>query len=133
MLNIQEAGQNEEIMSSINDSLFILLIGPKKIYFQANIIIFFTGTEFVSASHLVCHRLISSWKTDLNSSLAALELLQGLARTKLLEKGKIIKIDYTYISEINFTFFIYDSPSSLSWPSSSSSSLVCFSLSSFFF
>ena len=89
MLNIQEAGQNEEIMSSINDSLFILLIGPKKIYFQANIIIFFTGTEFVSASHLVCHRLISSWKTDLNSSLAALELLQGLARTKLLEKGKI--------------------------------------------
>ena len=95
MLNIQEAGQNEEIMSSIKDSLFILLIGPKKKYFQvqANIIIFFTGTEFVSASHLVCHRLISSWKTDLNSSLAALELLQGLARTKLLEKGKIIKID----------------------------------------
>ena len=107
MLNIQEAGQNEEIMSSINDSLFILLIGPKKIYFQANIIIFFTGTEFVSASHLVCHRLISSWKTDLNSSLAALELLQGLARTKLLEKGKIIKIYYNNItSEINFTFFI---------------------------
>ena len=26
MLNIQEAGQNEEIMSSINDSLFILQI-----------------------------------------------------------------------------------------------------------
>ena len=35
MLNIQEAGQNEEIMSSIYDSLFILLIGPKKNYFQA--------------------------------------------------------------------------------------------------
>ena len=50
--------------------------------------LFFAGSEFVSASHLVCHRLISSWKTDLNSSLAALELLQGLARTKLLEKGK---------------------------------------------
>ena len=91
MLNIQEAGQNEEIMSSIKDSFN----RTKKKYFQvqANIIIFFTGTEFVSASHLVCHRLISSWKTDLNSSLAALELLQGLARTKLLEKGKIIKID----------------------------------------
>lgn len=32
MLNIQEAGQNEEIMSSINDSLFILQIGPKKLF-----------------------------------------------------------------------------------------------------
>ena len=33
MLNIQEAGQNEEIMSSINDSLFILqIVGPKKIF-----------------------------------------------------------------------------------------------------
>lgn len=42
--------------------------------------------EFVSASHLVCHRLISSWKSDVNTSLAALELLAGLARTKLLEK-----------------------------------------------
>jgi hypothetical protein len=45
-------------------------------------------SEFVSAAHLVCHRLISSWKTDLNSSLAALELLGGLARTKILEKGQ---------------------------------------------
>ena len=35
MLNIQEAGQNEEIMSSINDSLFILLIGPKKNLFSS--------------------------------------------------------------------------------------------------
>ena len=58
--------------------------------FPVTKVFFFTGSEFVSASHLVCHRLISSWKTDLNSSLAALELLQGLARTKLLEKGKII-------------------------------------------
>uniref|UniRef100_A0A182NE38 Ral GTPase-activating protein subunit alpha/beta N-terminal domain-containing protein n=1 Tax=Anopheles dirus TaxID=7168 RepID=A0A182NE38_9DIPT len=34
---------------------------------------------FVRATYLVCHRLISSWKTDLNVSLAALELLTGLA------------------------------------------------------
>ena len=32
---------------------------------------------FVKATHLVCHRLISSWKSDLNTSLAALELLGG--------------------------------------------------------
>ncbi|CAG9856330.1 unnamed protein product [Phyllotreta striolata] len=35
---------------------------------------------FVRATYLVCHRLISSWKADLNVSLAALELLSGLAR-----------------------------------------------------
>uniref|UniRef100_A0A1A9W0F5 Rap-GAP domain-containing protein n=1 Tax=Glossina brevipalpis TaxID=37001 RepID=A0A1A9W0F5_9MUSC len=35
---------------------------------------------FVRATYLVCHRLISSWKADLNVSLAALELLAGLAR-----------------------------------------------------
>ncbi|KAK7862307.1 hypothetical protein R5R35_014671 [Gryllus longicercus] len=40
---------------------------------------------FVRATYLVCHRLISSWKTDLNVSLAALELLAGLARTNIKE------------------------------------------------
>ncbi|XP_034949716.1 ral GTPase-activating protein subunit beta isoform X2 [Chelonus insularis] len=40
---------------------------------------------FLRATYLVCHRLISSWKTDLNISLAALELLSGLARTKIRE------------------------------------------------
>ncbi|XP_075220156.1 ral GTPase-activating protein subunit beta isoform X3 [Lycorma delicatula] len=40
---------------------------------------------FVRATYLVCHRLISSWKTDLNVSLAALELLSGLARTHIRE------------------------------------------------
>lgn len=40
---------------------------------------------FVRATYLVCHRLISSWKTDLNVSLAALELLVGLARTHIRE------------------------------------------------
>ncbi|XP_077290167.1 ral GTPase-activating protein subunit beta isoform X2 [Arctopsyche grandis] len=34
----------------------------------------------VRATYLVCHRLISSWKSDLIVSLAALELLAGLAR-----------------------------------------------------
>ena len=38
---------------------------------------------FVNATHLVCHRLIASWSTDLNTSLAALELLAGLARTAI--------------------------------------------------
>ncbi|CAB3365599.1 Hypothetical predicted protein [Cloeon dipterum] len=40
---------------------------------------------FVRATYLVCHRLISSWRQDLNVSLAALELLSGLARTKIKE------------------------------------------------
>lgn len=35
--------------------------------------------------HLVCHRLISSWKADLNISLAALEFLTGLARIHIKE------------------------------------------------
>jgi hypothetical protein len=44
---------------------------------------------FVRATYLVCHRLISSWKTDLNVSLAALELLAGLARIHIRETGTI--------------------------------------------
>ncbi|ENN80658.1 hypothetical protein YQE_02924, partial [Dendroctonus ponderosae] len=40
---------------------------------------------FGRAIYLVCHRLISSWKTDLNISLAALELLSGLARIHIKE------------------------------------------------
>lgn len=44
---------------------------------------------FVRATYLVCHRLISSWKTDLNISLAALEILSGLARTRIRETGKL--------------------------------------------
>ncbi|XP_046418146.1 ral GTPase-activating protein subunit beta isoform X4 [Neodiprion fabricii] len=43
---------------------------------------------FVRATYLVCHRLISSWKTDLNISLAALELLAGLARTHIRETAR---------------------------------------------
>jgi hypothetical protein len=46
---------------------------------------------FVRATYLVCHRLISSWKTDLNISLAALEMLSGLARTRIRETGKLIQ------------------------------------------
>ncbi|XP_032672045.1 ral GTPase-activating protein subunit beta isoform X2 [Odontomachus brunneus] len=40
---------------------------------------------FVRATYFVCHCLISSWKTDLNISLAALEMLSGLARTRIRE------------------------------------------------
>ncbi|XP_055376410.1 ral GTPase-activating protein subunit beta isoform X10 [Condylostylus longicornis] len=43
---------------------------------------------FVRATYLVCHRLISSWKTDLNVSLAALELLTGLARLHIRDSAK---------------------------------------------
>ncbi|KAL3187251.1 hypothetical protein MRX96_025563 [Rhipicephalus microplus] len=37
---------------------------------------------FVRSIYLVCHRLISSWKTDVHVSLAALEVLSGLARIR---------------------------------------------------
>lgn len=40
----------------------------------------------------MCHRLISSWKTDLNISLAALEMLSGLARTRIRETGNKNKV-----------------------------------------
>ncbi|KAJ6629279.1 Ral GTPase-activating protein subunit beta [Pseudolycoriella hygida] len=45
---------------------------------------------FVRATYLVCHRLISSWKTDLNVSLAALELLCGLARMYIKDSGNLL-------------------------------------------
>ncbi|XP_049826190.1 ral GTPase-activating protein subunit beta isoform X3 [Aethina tumida] len=44
---------------------------------------------FVRATYLVCHRLISSWKTDLSISLAALELLSGLARIHIKESNAL--------------------------------------------
>lgn len=44
-------------------------------------------TLFVRSMYLVCHRLISSWKMDLNVSLAALEFLTGLARIRIREIG----------------------------------------------
>ncbi|XP_050058118.1 ral GTPase-activating protein subunit beta isoform X4 [Aphis gossypii] len=43
---------------------------------------------YVRATYLVCHRLISSWKSDLNISLAALELLMGLARVHIKETAR---------------------------------------------
>lgn len=45
---------------------------------------------FMRATYLVCHRLISSWKADLNVSLAALEVLSGLARIHLPLEIQII-------------------------------------------
>ncbi|XP_054741772.1 ral GTPase-activating protein subunit beta isoform X12 [Anastrepha obliqua] len=48
---------------------------------------------FVRATYLVCHRLISSWKTDLNVSLAALELLSGLARLHIRDSDSLVKIE----------------------------------------
>jgi len=49
---------------------------------------------YVRATYLVCHRLISSWKSDLNISLAALELLMGLARVHIKETGNTFLISY---------------------------------------
>jgi hypothetical protein len=43
----------------------------------------------VRATYLVCHRLISSWKSDLNTSLAALELLSGLASIHIPEQDAL--------------------------------------------
>ncbi|XP_073826006.1 ral GTPase-activating protein subunit beta isoform X17 [Musca autumnalis] len=48
---------------------------------------------FVHATYLVCHRLISSWRTDLNVSLAALELLSGLARLFIRDTDTLVKIE----------------------------------------
>ncbi|XP_037828195.1 ral GTPase-activating protein subunit beta isoform X9 [Lucilia sericata] len=48
---------------------------------------------FVHATYLVCHRLISSWRTDLNVSLAALELLSGLARLFIRDSENLVKIE----------------------------------------
>ncbi|KAK9501298.1 hypothetical protein O3M35_012037 [Rhynocoris fuscipes] len=61
----------------------------EKIINENNIEQIFPGTQpsdsanslFVKATYLVCHRLISSWKGDLGISLAALELLCGLANS----------------------------------------------------
>jgi len=44
---------------------------------------------FVRATYLVCHRLISSWKSDLNTSLAALEMLAGMARINIPEQDAL--------------------------------------------
>ncbi|XP_060069949.1 ral GTPase-activating protein subunit beta-like isoform X1 [Ylistrum balloti] len=38
---------------------------------------------FGDATALVCHRLMASWKTDLNTALAAMELLGGLAKVNI--------------------------------------------------
>lgn len=43
----------------------------------------------VRATYLVCHRLISSWKGDLQVSLAALELLSGLAKLHSSKPGQL--------------------------------------------
>ncbi|GFG30495.1 hypothetical protein Cfor_08118 [Coptotermes formosanus] len=54
-------------------------------YLDISVCLYSAHALFVRATYLVCHRLISSWKTDLNVSLAALELLAGLARIHIRE------------------------------------------------
>ena len=43
----------------------------------------------VRATYFICHRLISSWKNDLNTSLAALEMLSGFARISIAEQDAL--------------------------------------------
>ncbi|KAL5009165.1 hypothetical protein ScPMuIL_014746 [Solemya velum] len=38
---------------------------------------------FGSSASVVCHRLMTSWKSDLNTALAAMELLSGLAKVQI--------------------------------------------------
>ena len=38
---------------------------------------------FGQATSLVCHRLMASWKAELNTALAAMELLAGLAKVQI--------------------------------------------------
>ncbi|XP_024939049.1 ral GTPase-activating protein subunit beta isoform X11 [Cephus cinctus] len=66
-------------LRSLGDSSDIATLQEESIAFDS------AHALFVRATYLVCHRLISSWKTDLNVSLAALELLSGLARTHIRE------------------------------------------------
>lgn len=63
----------------------------------------FGATLVVRATYLVCHRLISSWKSDLQVSLAALELLAGLAKLhsdkpEALERRRAVRWMCDYIS-----------------------------------
>lgn len=64
---------------------------------------------FVRSIYLVCHRLISSWKSDVNVSLAGLELLSGLARLTIAEQGE--SFDYILCSFYSSLFCIrFDTP-----------------------
>lgn len=44
---------------------------------------------FIHSARLVCHKLIHSWKADLNTSLAGLELPTSLARMRIADHGTI--------------------------------------------
>ncbi|XP_076306424.1 ral GTPase-activating protein subunit beta isoform X2 [Tachypleus tridentatus] len=44
---------------------------------------------FLRATLLICHRLMSAWQADLNVSLAALEVLSGLARIHLPSRDSL--------------------------------------------
>ncbi|XP_013140740.1 PREDICTED: ral GTPase-activating protein subunit beta [Papilio polytes] len=63
----------------------------------------FGAALVVRATYLVCHRLISSWKGDLQVSLAALELLSGLAklhsvRPEAIERKRAVRWICDYIA-----------------------------------
>ncbi|CAG4955634.1 unnamed protein product [Parnassius apollo] len=51
----------------------------------------FGAALVVRATYLVCHRLISSWKGDLQVSLAALELLSGFAKLHSVKPEFVIE------------------------------------------
>lgn len=75
-------------------TIFSFPLLTQKLFKILSFFLFFPITDnahamFVRATYLVCHRLISSWKTDLNVSLAALELLSGLARLHIRDSGRL--------------------------------------------
>ncbi|GLH11054.1 Uncharacterized protein GBIM_15903 [Gryllus bimaculatus] len=80
LLSVQDSAAAEEM-----DQITQLDVGPSSDTTSNLLSSDSAHALFVRATYLVCHRLISSWKTDLNVSLAALELLAGLARTNIKE------------------------------------------------
>ncbi|XP_014232121.1 ral GTPase-activating protein subunit beta isoform X1 [Trichogramma pretiosum] len=70
-------------LRSLGDTSDIAMLQEESVSFDS------AHALFVRATYLVCHRLISSWKTDLNISLAALEMLSGLARTRIRETDSL--------------------------------------------
>jgi hypothetical protein len=60
----------------------------------------------VRATYLVCHRLISSWKGDLQVSLAALELLSGLAKLHSSKPGMLYYWRMLYYHMVKEYFWV---------------------------
>lgn len=47
--------------------------------------------------HLVSCKLLAVWKTDLNTSLAALEMLSTLAKLRVADQSEVLKFSFLFI------------------------------------